>query len=375
VPGSGTRSPCHTDRVERLSAAVVIITYERPEVLSDTLDCWRGVLPGPDQFLVVDASPNAADRRSSVLAEFSDLFSAPGSDYVVANQASTTTQRNLGLNRVHTDVVLFTDDEARPEADYVSKIMDVYERDTTGVVGGVSGSERDEETMVARAKRRLQDSGRLFARRFAGDRGRSSRALPPDVARLPVVVVRGLHGAKMSFRSDLAKRLAFDAHMRRYGYCEDLDISVRATETHLLVQRRDAFILHDEAAEGRVPSEAAFLVSWVNPAYLTEKLSVSTPNRRPLRRLLVIEEAKELLRPSVIWHRRLRDAALDRFALVRRMLGYLEQSPSDELAWRFDLLQEYIFEVPSPSDGSRLDHFDRWLLARRLDRLAARATG
>jgi hypothetical protein len=356
---------------------VVIVTYERPDVLRDTLEYWRRVEPGPDQFVVVDASSDAEVQRGSVLRQFQDLFAPPSGQYLIAAQPSITAQRNLGLDRVEADVVLFADDESKPEPAYLSKILEVYERDRLGVVGGVGGAERDEETVRARALQVAQDAGRLFARRFAGP-GRSAlwrrRALPPGVAGLPVIPVRHLHGAKMSFRTDVVKRLSFDTHMLRYAYCEDLDMSVRVGATHALLHRRDAFVAHDESKKARVPSEAAFLVSWVNPAYLTEKLCIPRPRRRPLQRLLWLKQAREMLDPTTLFDPARRLQVGDRYALVRYMIAYLQTSSPDGLTERFDRLQQYIFEVPYESGTRRLDHFQRWLLGAEPQRPRRRAT-
>jgi hypothetical protein len=376
VLGGGRRwICCHTYQMgeaatfpvsrRRVSSAVVIITYERPDVLRDTLEYWRRVEPGPDQFLVVDASTDAEGQRLSVVQQYQDLFAPPGGHYLIAVQPSITAQRNLGLDRVEADVVLFTDDESKPEPDYLSKILEVYERDRLGVVGGVGGAERDEETARARARQLARNAGRLFARRFVGP-ARSAlwrrRALPPGVTGLPVTPVRHLHGAKMSFRTDVVKRLSFDTHMLRYAYCEDLDMSVRVGATHALLQRRDAFVAHDESKQARVPSEATFLVSWVNPAYLTEKLCAPRPRRGPLQRLLWLKQAREMLDPTTLFRSAPRQQAIDRYALVRCMIAYLRAYPPGGLTDRFDRLQRYIFEVPGDAAAPRLDHFQRWLL-------------
>jgi hypothetical protein len=356
------RSPGRSGRV---SAAVVIITYERPEVLRDTLDFWRRVQPGPDQFLVVDASAKAAEHRASVLRDYAELFESATSGYVVVDRPSITRQRNVGLSLVQTDVVLFTDDESKPEADYVAKIVEVFECDEGGVVGGVGGSERDEETPVARARRAGQNAGRLVARRFTGPPGQrwmDRRHLPPGVTGLPIVRVRHLHGAKMSFRTAVAKSLGFDPHMLRYAYCEDLDLSIRVGATHVLLQRMDAFVAHEESQRARVPSEATFLVSWVNPAYLTEKLCAGAPRRRPLQRLLLAKEAAELLRPATLVRSDRRADVYARYGLARHMIAYLQGSPPGELTGRFDLVQRYIFEVRRSPGEPRLDHFRRWLV-------------
>src|ERR1035437_5095450 len=124
-------------------------------------------------------------------------------DWSAASAAANVTRRHRSGEP---DVVLSADDESEPEPDYVSKIVEVYERDPDGLVGGVGGSERDEETVLARGRLCAQNAGRPVARRFVDPKGQgppSRSALPEGVADLPVHVVRSLHGAKMSFRADL----------------------------------------------------------------------------------------------------------------------------------------------------------------------------
>jgi GT2 family glycosyltransferase len=351
---------------------VIIVTYLRPGVLRSTLATWLASQRVPDQFLIVDASPDADQRRPEILRDFTELFAGRGSDYLVARAPSTTAQRNQAIEGLRTDVVMFLDDESRPEPTYVDKILEVFELDEQELIGGVGGSERDAEAIIRRWVTRIEDSGRLVARSFPMSRRQAfppAVRLPEETKRLQLRRVRQLYGGSMSVRTSLLAGLRFDERMLRYGYCEDLDLSIRLSRTHALVQRTDAFVAHEAARVGRIGGNARFLVGWINPAYITEKHFPLPSNRRPLDRLLAFSRTRalalELLRRDPLG----RKTVWERFEVAAAMIAFVRDGTPAALGDRFSALQHRIFHEVADEELVRREPYRRWeaQTRRRID--------
>jgi hypothetical protein len=355
--------PLKTRKDRGLTAAAVIITYLRPDILRTTLETWLASDRLPDQFLVVDASPDAASRRGPILREFPELFRGQGSDYLITGEPSTTAQRNKALDKVSTDIVMFLDDESRPEPTYVDRIIEAFELDEEGLIGGVGGSERDEVSLRARLKDTIRAGPKVAARLFPMSR---RQAFPPGVRlaprarQVPLRRVRQLYGGKMSFRTHLAAANRFDERMVRYGLCEDLDMSIRVSRTHALVQRTDAFVEHNEAKVGRIGSTARFLIGWTNPAYITEKHFPEPANRRPLDRLLALSRARAALPFLLRRDNPGRQAVVERFNVAAAMVAFLRDGSPAALGDRFTALQQWIFRDVPDEELAQLESYRRW---------------
>ena len=258
------RSP---GRHQGLTVALVIPTYRRHEILRRHLERWRRSDRRPDQLVVVDASPDASVEGPRIAAAFADLFSGRDSAYVVTSVPSISQQRNLALDQLWTDVVVFADDETDPAPDYLDKLLDVYAADRTRVIGGVGGQLDD-------LAWRLRDGlatllVKRFARRFSMTDAEAfprGTRLPASLAGRSLTPARNLYGNRMSFRTELVRTLRFDPLMLRYSFLEDLDLSVRVSRTHDLVIRQDAIIHHEPASAARVTSTTMFLTSFIKPA-------------------------------------------------------------------------------------------------------------
>ncbi|MBF2026259.1 MAG: glycosyltransferase family 2 protein, partial [Oscillatoriales cyanobacterium C42_A2020_001] len=123
-----------------LTFGTVICTYNRPQLLEQCLASWSGSSHLPDQFIVVDATPGAEQYSSQIIQKFPQLFANFNSHYIVTDKPGLTRQRNLGLKQLKTDVVCFADDDTFVSRDYLSKILEVFQADTQGAIGGVNGT-------------------------------------------------------------------------------------------------------------------------------------------------------------------------------------------------------------------------------------------
>jgi GT2 family glycosyltransferase len=335
-----------------LSVGVIIPTFNRESILTRTLATWDRSRRIPDQFLVVDASPNAEEARRRVLAAWPRVFAAEGSDYLVTPRPGTTCQRNLGIDRLRTDLAILNDDDTLVSPDYVEKIVDTYEKDSEGVVGGVRGYDtardgRPSEWVRQRLKRCFGPGfGRLYVPH--GQSYGDGRRLPPTIRRLPVKKVRILWGAMMSYRTEALRSVGgFDEALKRYALYEDADISFRIGKTHFLVKRLDARAEHrEEAGKQTRPSRARyFLVSWVNAMYLVQKNFGDDTSRRRLRRLWrLMGKADAVLPPRLLRRIRPERGSPQLYRIAGLMMDAVAAAPTEAARLElFSRLQQWIF--------------------------------
>jgi glycosyltransferase involved in cell wall biosynthesis len=209
-----------------LSLAVVICAYsdERRRQLDDAVRSVLNQTRRPDQVVVV------IDHNESLLGDVRASF--VGID-VIANAAGQglSGARNTGLRAVRTDVVVFLDDDAVAEADWLGRLAAHY---ADPAVIGVGGK------VVP-----LWQDGRppWFPEEFQWVVGCSYRGLPEGLR-----PVRNPIGCNMSFRRSVFDAVGiFREGIGRAGQnaagCEETELCIRAYQ-----QFPDALILYDPAA-------------------------------------------------------------------------------------------------------------------------------
>jgi hypothetical protein len=354
-----------------LTAAIVIVTLDRPTLLESALCLWEQSERRPDQFIVVDASKDALARRTEVLERHGGLF-ADWQDYVITEHASTAGQRNLSLERLRTDVVLFADDDLRPKSDLLGKLMEVFEADHGGRIGGVSGWATDWRRWWRRVAWAVSAPLRSRVARFGLSRGQaipSSVRVSRDFRRTyKLTQVRELRACAMAVRTELVARLRFDPVMERYSFAEDFDLSYRIGRSHALVRRDDTILEFAVAAGALVPRVHYFLLSWLNPAYLIEKLNLGEPARRALLRRLRLSKWAGHARTAVAV-RGARRPTRDWFVAVEEMIGYVWDGTQDSAVERYRRLQTFAFGLQEDeSIGRQLRGWQAALAASATDR-------
>jgi glycosyltransferase involved in cell wall biosynthesis len=108
----------------RVSATVLICTYNRAGRLEETLGTLRRLedVPGPWDVLVVDN--NSSDRTADVVQSCAKSFPVP-LRYVFERQQGKSHALNTGLSRIASDIVVFTDDDVQVTPGWLRVVMDV----------------------------------------------------------------------------------------------------------------------------------------------------------------------------------------------------------------------------------------------------------
>lgn len=116
---------------QKLSVAVVVPTYNRPEHLRICLKHIAAQTIQPDQTVVVDASPQDATYQV-VTTEF------PAVGYVrnPLGAGQLDASRNLGIRAVSASIVVIFDDDAYAEPNCIEELLAPYRDPAVGGVGG-----------------------------------------------------------------------------------------------------------------------------------------------------------------------------------------------------------------------------------------------
>lgn len=287
------------------SYTTVIVTRNRHDALALSLPLHLSQSHMPEAVMIVDSSDDPAPNQSLVrdlaghtTVALLHLLSPPGS----------STQRNIGLERVTSEVVFFPDDDSLVHPGALEEMMRIYAQDKEGVVGGVCSAEaktapvgvleqsayqmRLSDQLKARiARTRFAWEERLipdpFHRVAAGLYG----ALPPApkwLAEENAVTVPWMTGFRMSYRTNIIRRSGFAEELGRYALFEDTDASFRTLKSHLLIGARNAQIYHHKAPMRRANGRALGVMQILNRTYVI--VSQNFGNRRqvtgrPFRRI------------------------------------------------------------------------------------------
>lgn len=196
---------------QQLSAAVVVITYNRPDHIRTCLKHIGEQTIQPVQTVVVDSSPDDATYQV-VTGEFPDV------DYRrnPLGAGHLNASRDLGLRAVSADVVVYLDDDAYAEPDCIEQLLAEYRDSSVGGVGGrVCNGTPGEESAGADQIGVFRPDGTL-AGNFAANPGRPIR-------------VDHLLGACMSWRRDMLLACGGIHNEYRGMQRNETDIAFRAT--------------------------------------------------------------------------------------------------------------------------------------------------
>ena len=113
-----------------LSLSVVINTLNRANLLRNTLEsfAWQKCA---NEFEVIVVNGPSTDGTAELLAEFDGKIRVGSCDV-----ANLSISRNVGIAMASGDIVVFIDDDAVPEPEWLAQIASAYARNSVGAVGG-----------------------------------------------------------------------------------------------------------------------------------------------------------------------------------------------------------------------------------------------
>ncbi|WP_439518911.1 glycosyltransferase family 2 protein [Hydrogenophaga sp.] len=315
----------NTSKSQTLTWAWCIATYQRHAVLRRALATVVAQSRLPSELIVVDASPNWEEGRALLTSDFERYRSEMGFEmrleYVQGTRASSAAQRNQGIELASADVLFLIDDDTLLYPDCAEKLMEVYERDSAGVVQAVipshvktppdaafDGSDAAElaglptqgavaqyHPFVGAVRRWLKADDRFVPY----DADFPQHVIPVELSDLPLSLRNLAAGYCLTCRRSAALREKFEGRLERYCPGEDSDFTYRMTRTGPILARHDAQICHLEAGTGRMASFPKTALGAINPLLLhrihsSDRRRSLVLNRQLLLRRLVIEALKDL---------------------------------------------------------------------------------
>jgi len=227
-----------------MKISVIICTKDRSESLKRLINCLTAQTCKPDEVIVVDDGDMGNNGLSKALESCSIPYK-----YIKKDSPGTTKSRNIGVKNSCGDIVLFLDDDVTLEKGYVESILDHFQNDKSGTIGGVGG--------VVIPEKKTNFFIRLFLFTFFLDSARQGVVLPSGWG----VIVREiknpinvdwLSGCNMSFRRRVFGKFWFDENFVDNGWGDDRDFSYRVGKTFKLLVTPRAKGVHHQNPLGRL---------------------------------------------------------------------------------------------------------------------------
>ncbi len=209
--------------------SVVINTYNRRDSLERTLIALR------DQtypmFEVVVVNGPSTDGTAEMLEQFSD-----GARVIACSEACLGLSRNIGVAAAAGSIVVFTDDDAIPNSDWLEKLVERFSDESVGAVGGTVF-----DVPLDRVEWKLCTCSRL------GNGNTDSEGSIEDYLGRGADPFAYLAGCNMAFRrSALVEVDGFNSLMA-WGY-DDVDICCRIIDAgYRIAFEENAYVKHDRA--------------------------------------------------------------------------------------------------------------------------------
>lgn len=212
--------------MDRLTVSVIIPTYEREEVLCQTLRQLLDQDRQPDEILVIDQTPTHQPETEVFLNQ---LVAAGKIRVIHQPIPSASRARNRGILEATGDVLIFVDDDILVERDFIRAHLENY---PDGDIAAVTGAIWSENGSV------LQPVHELPA--IAEKKPLGWIEVPPSLAFRTEKIL--LLSGNCSVRRSVARQVGgFDENYGRYDYHADYDFGWR-------IHRAGGKIMHEPRA-------------------------------------------------------------------------------------------------------------------------------
>ncbi len=234
---------------------VVTPTFRRPQEARDLLLDLSRQTRMPDEVILVDGAP--AEERATEESITPMIGTLPFECRYFRSERGTAVQRNFGIDRARGQYVALVDDDVRLEPDFLARILEVFEKDASGEIGGIVGYRNNFHAGVAESERwrwyrRLNLFSTYEPGRYDFENGYpiNNSLQPPFTGTREVDFMTT--ACAVWRREVFDSGLRFDLFFRDYGVLEDAHFALRARLQWKLLQCGDARCLELQAPGGRV---------------------------------------------------------------------------------------------------------------------------
>lgn len=333
---------------------IVIATRNRGLALKISIPLMLTQNKRPKNLIIVDSSFNHSDIKQQI-ENYISLIDNNINVNIIKSSPGSSYQRNIGLKYVRSEIVMLPDDDSLWFPNVASEVMKIYEKDNEQIIGAVCASESpDPPSGVIVSNKEfyrmsLKDRMQLIRNKFdiinkvehrffpepfyfEGLKRLKDRKLPIWLDGKHVQLSPTIIGFKMSFRTEIIKKINFDEILGRYALFEDRDVALEILKNHLIVDALDAKVFHYRSPELRVSGDEWGVMSILNMAYIICKhTGAHSVSRNLLRRYCFYRGVRYLL--QIYSYYGMRRAAGTWKAIMH--LSEILNSSKDELAEKY----------------------------------------
>ncbi len=245
---------------------VIIATKDRKSVLLNCLESIGKQSILPRNLIIVDASSTPVS-----IDEVKEKVHPEINIRVITSLPGLTIQRNIGINYISSDIVSFLDDDVVLKENYFEEILNIFEKDENGIVGGATGKLINQERLnvISTVIRRLFFMPELKR----GEVKKSGANNAIDSKLNEILEIDWLPGFNQNYRSEVVKKYKFDENYHDYSYLEDVDFSYRVKKEYKLLYVPKAQLFHfpNVAAETRLKVRQKRKMYVINYYYFFKK--------------------------------------------------------------------------------------------------------
>lgn len=238
-----------------LTISIVTPTFRRVEEVKGLLENISQQSLLPHELILVDGALEGENETEKAVLKIINNF--PFEIKYIRHGGGTAIQRNVGIDNAQGKFVALIDDDVRLEKDFLQKMVEVYQNDAGGEIGGIVGYRTNQHFEITNSERwrwykRLKlltvyEPGRYdfncgypinnnMQEPFSGTH-------PVDFMTTACAVWR---------REVFDTGLRFDTFFTDYGILEDAHFSLRAGKKWQLLQCGDAHCEELHSPNGRV---------------------------------------------------------------------------------------------------------------------------
>lgn len=257
-----------------MQVSVIIPTYNR---VKDVDACLNSIIVQttlPKEVIIVDDSDNT--EVENLIEQRKGGFEDKDIDTIYIRnrrEKSLTIARNIGIDNVTCDIILFLDSDVVLDNNYIKEILKVYKKklDALGVQGLIQSKKDD------RAILKFVDAFNKLFYIYLREKN-ACRLLPSLGVSYPsfvdgIINCEWLSGANQSYRKDIFEEFRFDENLKKYSQGEDIDLPYRIFKkySHSLFMTPYAKLIHNTSQGGRHPKRDVIYMDEIYLLYLFYK--------------------------------------------------------------------------------------------------------
>lgn len=224
------------DKFQNITFSVVICTLHNLEGLEKCITSITQQTLKPNEIIIVHGDIEGEMGESITKRIHPILQSNLITLKYIKTIRSLVMQRNIGIDNACGDVIVFLDDDVTLDNNYFYYLLEAYQSKWSESLGGVQG------TIIEGLRDKHWQPKEIIKKIFLlGSMTGSGRLLPSVNSSFcnnpkEIKKVDIFNGCMMSFRRDVLLKNRFDANLKEFWVCDDIELSYRISRKYHLYQ-------------------------------------------------------------------------------------------------------------------------------------------